>query len=66
METPARKRSLYHKRPSTQRRVNTTVPLTLYERVLDLEARGQYVSFSELLTRALEAEVARLEALPTR
>lgn len=66
MDTTVRKRSLYHKRPSTQRRVNTTVPLTLYERVLDLEERGQYVSFRDLLTKALQAEVERLESLPRR
>lgn len=65
-ERAGKRRSLYHKRPSTQRRVNTTVPLTLYDRVLDLESRGQYVSFTELLTKALQAEVERLEALPTR
>lgn len=63
METPPRRKSHFHRRPSTQRRVNTTVPLTLYDRVLALEKQGVYLSFSALLTEALERAVQQAEAL---
>ena len=62
MENP-RTRAQYRKRPKTKRRVNTTVPVALYDRVLELEAKGRYLSFSELFTAALAREVERLESL---
>lgn len=59
MEQNTRKR----RRPTLQRRVNTTVPIALYERVVALEKEGVYFSFAALLTEALERAVQDAEAL---